>query len=426
MRIVVNKRASGTMGAAKGPNYPDVVGAITGGKRLAVDALFVAVGSRPSQVAVGQPFEILVLLQNAVNADVDAVLKLTIPDKRFSTTVTKPLRIGLVAGEVGYATLPVSSTGQAKPGAYNVTIEVQVEQKSRGATRVRDANGGSHFNLSRLPTDRQDIFAALNGLSHAAQGKAGGNKATLAVPFEVTAGLGGTSAQPTKPNYVSLWSASDYSPEAATQDRVASQFEALSINRTTLFFPILKTLQDRFEGAHFRLWAGEAVAIAKLMTLALETGLKNNGVGAESLGQQRWYAKLTTMLAQSPTSVQPIERTFTQALFSELLYDAAMLGFSLLINAVHEDFGSPEEMSSFAEGIVQSLSGYGDPLDLTHAYLPLVLGGIIATSRVPMPNEQQRETEVLISTACDNRSHQQNESNDFIFDMADTLLRGIG
>lgn len=62
------------------PNFPDVLGAITGGRRLILDALHVAAAVRPAAIEAGKTFEVLVIIQNCLNNDVDAVLRLIVPD----------------------------------------------------------------------------------------------------------------------------------------------------------------------------------------------------------------------------------------------------------------------------------------------------------------------------------------------------------
>src|SRR5260221_13190091 len=97
------KRSTSTV---KAVNYPDILGTITDGRRLNLDVLQVAVAVRPLAVNAGQPFEAIVLLQNAADTNVDAVLRLAVPDVdlagqkgRFSTKLVKPIRVGLRPGE---------------------------------------------------------------------------------------------------------------------------------------------------------------------------------------------------------------------------------------------------------------------------------------------------------------------------------------
>src|SRR5947208_3086703 len=109
----MNKRTSTTIkAAAKVTVYPDILGAITNGKRVNIGVLQAAAATRPAATNAGSPFEAVVLLQNAAGTDIDAVIQLILPDKdligqrgRFSTKLTRPVRIGLRPGEVGFTTM---------------------------------------------------------------------------------------------------------------------------------------------------------------------------------------------------------------------------------------------------------------------------------------------------------------------------------
>jgi hypothetical protein len=109
-------------------------------------------------------------------------------------------------------------------------------------------------------------------------------------------------------------------------------------------------------------------------------------------------------------------------LYLELLHDAAMLGFAMLSTVTREQFGSQEEMTAYANGLVASLSNKGDPLDLTHVYIPLVLAGLVANARVVMPQEQVRDTVNLLVKAREKRAAEKNSDNEFVFTMLDDLI----
>jgi len=47
--------------------YPDVLGAVTGGPRIYLEKLQVAVGVSPQQAFIDQPFEVVIVLQNMVD-----------------------------------------------------------------------------------------------------------------------------------------------------------------------------------------------------------------------------------------------------------------------------------------------------------------------------------------------------------------------
>jgi hypothetical protein len=96
-------------------------------------------------------------------------------------------------------------------------------------------------------------------------------------------------------------------------------------------------------------------------------------------------------------------------------------GFGTVGAATREDFGTPDEMSQYAGGIVDALE-HQQPLDVARAYLPLVMGGIIANARITMPREQIRDTVFMLSKALEKRRPEKNGANAFIFELTDRLI----
>jgi hypothetical protein len=430
----VNKRASVTTKTVKTVNYPDVLGAITGGQRLNLDVLQVAVSVRPPSVNAGTPFDAIVLLQNMASIDVDALIRLLVPEMdlaghrgRFSTKLTRPIRIGLRPGEVGCANLPLLATHQTAPGgSYQLQVEIQAEQKQRGAVHVRDPKGGMPLSLEELSEARQQDIRAMQGLRYSVTtvGRTSGNKATLAAPFEILPPTISGLPQDLKPAYITLWSIADYPDEAMLIEKVEPITSVLlpRLVHSNVFFPLLKATQPRFEAAQFRLWAGECVAIAKLLTLVLEMGIPQAGPGEPPPVYPRWFVKLCRLLVQNPHAGSQIDHLVSESLYPELVYDAVMLGFTMLKTVTSGQFGSNEELIVYANQIVSALSGKGEALDFTHVYMPLVLAGLVSNTRITMPTEQTRDTVSLLATAVERRASVKDSSNKFVFDMADDLI----
>jgi hypothetical protein len=189
------------------------------------------------------------------------------------------------------------------------------------------------------------------------------------------------------------------------------------LTRDNVFFPLLKATQPHFETARYRLWAGEAVAVAKLMTLVLEAG-------PLSPAHPRWPDALNQLVGANPQAADlaNIQALLGKTLYPELAYDAAIFGFTTLMTFTGEDFGSPDEMAEYADGVANSLSTPGNPLDLIHAYLPLVLGGVAINAQVVMPGEDPRDTMRLYARARDKRVAEADEGSQFIIDLADKLI----
>ena len=73
------------------------------------------------------------------------------------------------------------------------------------------------------------------------------------------------------------------------------------LNRSNVFFPLVKTTQAHFENANFRLWAGEAVMIAKLLTPRLPKNAKvldmaaGHGIFGCTLAQKHPTARIVAL-----------------------------------------------------------------------------------------------------------------------------------
>lgn len=423
-------------------NYPDVLGAITGGQRYTLGVLQMAVATRPGAVNAGKPLDAIVLLQNTVGIEIDAVVRLIIPEKdregkpkRFATRLVRPIRIGLRPGEVGYANLPFQVTHQAAPGeGYVVEVEVQVEQKGRGqATRVRDANGGMHFAFTDVEEERGPVFESIQGLNYSVETSGAvrsglmGSKATLRAPFTVLPAAIASLPTELRPSYVSLWTDADYKDENWLTSKAKPYTDRLKpqLKRQQVFFPLLQATQHYFEDAGFRLWAGEAVMIAKLLTLVLEMGAPITIGGQEHPIQPRWFLKLCQTLIRQPAlaSVEHIGRLVSETIYPELIHDAAELGFTMLGTVTSEQFGSPDKLDVYIESLVDAVRMPGTSLGFSRVYLPLVLAGLVANTRISMPQEKVTDTLQLLVSALEKRAAEKDDQNKFIFDMAEDLIQ---
>src|SRR5258708_3512400 len=75
--------------ADSAPNYPDLLGSITGGARYNINVAQVALGLRPRNVRAGRTFEVILLIQNATDVDIDVTATLQLPPQ---DTKKKPKR----------------------------------------------------------------------------------------------------------------------------------------------------------------------------------------------------------------------------------------------------------------------------------------------------------------------------------------------
>lgn len=408
-------------------NYPDLLGAVTGGTRLNLDVVQCALAVRPAQVPAGAFFEMVLLVQNASDGDVDVVAEPVLPERdaarqksRFLTRNDR-LRIGLRPAEVGYLTLPVSTSAKTAPASsYEVGLKVTIKRIGKHHARVRLPDGGGVFLMEELSRDVQAQLGALRGLAFSAE--APGRKNFVQARLEILPPALSTLKE-LKPNWISLWTVQDYLDDATIAARVASEVAAVEphLTRDVLFMPLLKATQSRFQAAGYPLHPPEAILIAKLLTLLLEQGAAGSMPGPGQPALPRWYSRMCHLLLQEPGLAAQPEGLITQLVYPALVHDAVHQGFAMVATVTGESFGTPAELAAYAD-MVSGAVAEGQPLDLAHVYLPLVLGGLIINARLTLPREQIRETVSVLVRALDLRRAERSPENVFVFDLADRLI----
>jgi hypothetical protein len=352
------------------------------------------------------------------------------------------VRVGLLPGEVAYASLPFSVAHQAAPGdTYVAEVEIQVEVKGRNATRVRDEAGGAVFSVLDLDPARRPIFEAVMGLDYSAEVTAdsrrgpAANRAVLYLPFAVDKPTIAGLPEDLKPGFTRLWTEADHVDEARLIEMQRGLAERVlpHLNRLTAFIPLLQYTQERFTAAGYRLWAGEGVLIAKLLSLALEAGNHMTVVGHAEPVPTRWFTALCAALARTPdlagrlrSDPAAAQRLITETLYLDLLRDACLFGFSMLTTVSRQHFGDESEMDAYVGRLAASLATGSPALDMGRVYVPLVLAGLLVNGRVVMPEEYPPETVGLLRRALDKRADERSERTASVFSMASELMERAG
>ena len=408
-------------------NLPDLLGAVTGGDRLSLDVMQCALGVRPSSISAGKPFEAILLLQNAsdVNVDVTAVVRLPEQDakgKRNRFIVKRErLVVGLRPAEVGFMTLPLSSSPQTAVGSdYRLVMELSVKRMdNRKPTRVRESEGGGFFVEAELSDTVQESLWNLQQMVFDTD-RVGRNG--IGVTFSIKPATLGEVAD-FNPGWTSLWTMRDHVDEHILVDRVRDKLELVlpHVNRDTLFFPLLDHVQTAFrEVGRYPLKAGEAVFITKALVLALEQGVPDLEDSSLETARPDWFLRLCRILFDRPDATKNTPYLFTEPIFDDLLRDAMRLSLTMIHTVTGEGFDEDAEREDYIGTIMTLLDGGG--LDFSRVYLPLVLGGLIANTRVVMPHEVPRETIWLLHKARDERLYEKDSDSAPVFDLTEQLL----
>ncbi|MFZ4814823.1 MAG: hypothetical protein ACOYL5_09820 [Phototrophicaceae bacterium] len=433
------------------PNYPDVLGYITGGVCQNIGVIQTAVAVRPFAVRAGKPFEVVILLQNTSDAPTEVVIKLNLPEvdqkgkrDRFITKRTS-IAVDLQPAEVGYVVLPVASLPDTAIGSgYSVAVEFSQTPKGN-PNRVRKTEGGSALTLEEVRDPAREQINSLKGLRFFAVGNRTLRGHTLETPFNVIPGGLGQPPE-LKPRWANLWSMQDYfDPRMVIEkyrQRLAEQLLP-KLNRQTCYPHLLAATQKRFAASGYTLSASEAQMIAYFLTLLLEYAeaevTAQNSIAAahfylspilkhdllpDTLTLPHWFNGFLKLLSNEPAILSAPEKIITDLLYPDLLRDAIGRGFTMVENATGLHFGSAEELAAYGDQVLTLFQD--NPADLTyaHVYLPLVLGGVIAHEGILLAGEKPHPLlfDVSMRFQAVKRTHYDEDSAPF-FDATDKVLR---
>ena len=366
-------------------DYPDVLGAITGGVRLEMETVQVAAGVYPGTTMHGQPFEVLVLLQSKVDKPQEVALAVQLPlrdshGQRLSFFLPrKQLKITLNAGEVGVVHLPVVAQPPTPPAqAYPLIVNVQVKTPPR-TELLREPGAGrppSALNISpfRLEVMKQVAFCAE------------GRSSQLRCRFNVMSGQLPPGTIEPVPKYETLWTLSDFEKERdrLEHNKVVADRMAFDFTTNTVFYEVEEHTREVFAAAGMPLHPAEAVFVAKAITYVFDDA--DQYEPAYEMQKARWYHWLCSLLMQDQTTERRTPGDLAgKELYFAAMYDAVWVGLPMVEQALNEQYGTPAEHRQYADEVVRAVQQRA--VDLGHVYLPLVMTGVLLNMRVTVRGE---------------------------------------
>jgi hypothetical protein len=254
----------------------------------------------------------------------------------------------------------------------------------------------------------------------------------LETSFKVIRSLQDKSAA-VQSGWTSLWNLA----EDGTPHMLLSHYRGLletevfpRLSKEALFPALLNTTKARFEAAGFLLKNQEAYFIAKLLTLVAH--MANPGEDHfDYLGSQdfnvsvlfkhdlpqefslpRWFDGLIRAIAYNEQEALDPISVLCNRLYEALIRDALPFAFAIIRKTTGEDMGTDEEIQQYSENYLKLLQG---AMDFGHAYLPLILGGIVTFDRVIATGELLEDTLRDMSDVLVERETEWTEANDLIF-----------
>ncbi len=438
------------------PNFPDILGTITGGLRYNFGFVQAALAVRPRVVRAGRPFEAIILLQNVTDAPIDAQVVLKIPDRdakrkkgRF-VAKTRKLIVGLEAAEVGYVTLPINclpDTAIGQDYRIGVDIKTRLVDKNTKPKRIRLPEGGGTVEMDMLSNSLRGEIASLQSLAFdvMSQSILG---STVEVPFAVMSGRAGTLAT-LKAGWTSLWTIKDHLDDRLLLQRYHQTLKAMvlpNIRRKQSYNMLLRQTESAFSKAGFPLRPIEQFLVAKLLTLILEYAAPSEGDAAHGalaagvynvlplLDETRladetpftlphWVSRFLRVVAQDERAARFPMQAIAHFCYYDLVRDAANHAFTMLEVATGENLGTEEERKVYVDQFMEILNPENNlQLDFAHAWMPLVLGGLIIFDRVLLSDEDVGEILQEIRGIVAARNEYRDESTEPIFSIAERLI----
>ena len=400
--------------------YPDVLGTLADDRLNLDEVLQCAIGVFPNTTAVGQPVEVLLLLQNLTDQSLPVQVITRVPTKdgkgNLLNLFTRRPRYAfmLPAGEVGLLHLPITPQLPTPPGKnYPVRVQINV-QKPDVFGRVRAVAGGERPSLLAISPFRLNVLREIAfGANTAAPNQ-------IVTTFDVLPGQFPQREDEPLPRYEALWTVGDMDQEFARARAKAP--EALrfvnNLMRATTYPVIEARARDAYGDAGMPLHPGETTFITKMMLYVMEDGLElEEGF---SLTESHWFRRLCQLMVDDAEVTQNVDRLLN-LLFSSIVHDATLLSFSMVKQNTGIEFGNTSELGEYAVRLMAALEGR-EALSLEHVYVPLVLGGVLINARLTIANENPWHSLDAIKEARDGRISLAGAGFREVFDILDNLV----
>ncbi len=435
--------------ADKAPNYPDLLGSITGGSRYNVNVAQVALGLRPRNVRAGRTFEVILLIQNAADVDIDVTATLQLPaqdakkkPKRFIAK-SERLVVGLRPAEVGYVVLPVTTLPDTAISDYKVGVSVEVKAQGK-PRRIRANEGGGLVDPQHLSEEILSNLNDLKKLSYSTS-RRGLMGAVLEAPFNVMSAQIGQLVD-LKAAWVSLWKMSDHRDDSLLLTQYASQLQTdvlPKLKRDFLYQPLFDTTEQRFAEAGYELQTAEAHYITKLLVYLLEMASPDENTPnylsdarydvqlalkrvlrgeQEALSLPAWCKGMLKAIEANPLSVEQPAVALAGTAYDDLLRDAMSLGFQMITTSTGEKMGSEDDMREYAEKVIGKLQAGQPTLGFSDVYLPLLLGGVIIYDRAVLKTEQVGDMLTELSRIVKSRYAEVSTHDEMVYHMTEQVV----
>ena len=399
------------MSKSSQPNFPDILGKITGQQRLHFGVIEAAVALNPSPPRSGEVFEAILLLQNTVDDNVEVMATPKIPEGYFVARYEN-MKVNLTPGEVGFLSLPLSVSPNAAPkSGYKMSIDISVNHKGKPNLIRHTDEPASPDYYSFIKKETLPKIAGLKKLSFSANKSSLLNRG-IETTFSLLAGSKSKATSQNTPRWNRLWTLVDNTDLRLLMERYHTVFREKILpllTREILYEALRQATSRRFAGHGYSLQPDEVHYITKLLVHVLELA-HQSPQPMDYPGQELYHVGNTlkhslpnhdaqlllprwcrAFLARIDTDRWIMEHpvvALATLLYDDLLHDGILHGFELVHHEIDYSLGSQEDAAAYARRFVNTLRDKSGQFTFEDVYLPLILGGILVDVHVLLPNER--------------------------------------
>ena len=356
---------------------------------------------------------------------------------RFSS-VHDQMSVRLRPGEAGFLSFPcICQPGTAASDNYKLSAAINTHPLTKPVP-LRPESGGETLDLAQVSPAHQSSLDKLRQLDFSGS-KRLALRDEVEISFKVIQSLQ-SQTESHNGGWTSLWNLAEDGSALLLLDHYGPLLENQvfpKLSKQAVFETLLNATLERYQAAGFPLKTLEATYIAKLLALVVlmanpqedhydYLGSQNFNVSAffkhelaAEIVLPRWCDGLIRAIAYNEqVAANPCPLIGTK-LYEPLLRDALPFGFAIISKTTGEDMGSEAEIRDYSDRYLKLLHG---GMDFAHAYLPLILGGVIVFDRVVAEGEVLADSLRDMSEVLLERDPEWTEDNDLVFLLTKELV----
>ncbi|UCC86897.1 MAG: hypothetical protein JSV81_18890 [Anaerolineales bacterium] len=377
-------------------DYPDIISEyLVATERYESDGVQIAPYLEPAKVAMGETANLVLFLQNAVDAPVELTIEPVLPQSgrlRGSPmlAVGEPKwQVALEPAQVGVLFVPITTTPQAKEGQHPIHLNISGKMKAH-ATRIRYGESKGRFRSNLI-----DDVVGLNlvrvvGVPY---------KAVTTRKISMSLTVQGEAAPP------------DQTPDLATRfdvlwnrEEIDRQYEALQevsqrraiiidqLQTEPLYVGLFGEGHKRFADAGLPLRVGEAVALGKILTYTVRHFLANSDLQDGLLVPMWDLAKKYEIPTGDPLWV------LRNVGFQHLLRLSVALSFGLVHKALGRQPWTLEERRAVISLVADTVEA-AELLPPEFLYIPLMMAAAYISDQIILDGEDSKHSLRLLQKA---------------------------